>query len=106
MFSDAGSARDRAKKAPTVVGRALGIEDFRGHDLRRTAATRMGEAGVPRQHIAYVLNHVDGTPRATSVYDRYEHDAEKRVALETWGRVLTAILEKKPAGTVVPFARG
>jgi hypothetical protein len=58
VFSDAGSARDRAKKAPSIVGRALDIEDFRGHDLRRTAATRMGEAGVPRQHIAYVLNHV------------------------------------------------
>jgi len=105
VFSDAGSARDRAKKAPSIVGRAIGIEDFRGHDLRRTAATRMGEAGVPRQHIAYVLNHVDGTPRATRVYDRYEHDAERRSALETWGRLLAAILDKKPAAHVVPFAR-
>jgi len=52
-----------------------------------------------------VLNHVDGTPRATRVYDRYEHDAERRSALETWGRLLAAILDKKPAAHVVPFAR-
>ena len=32
--------------------------------------------------------------------------AEKRVALETWGRVLTTILENKPASSVVPFSKG
>ena len=105
VFSAAGSARDRAKKAPTAIAHVLDLKDFRGHDLRRTASTRMGEAGIPRQHIAYVLNHADGTPRATQVYDRYEHDSEKRIALETWERTLTAILEKKSGGTVVPFSR-
>ncbi len=39
-------------------------------DLRRTAATRMAEASVPRDHIAKVLNHVEGGPAATRVYDR------------------------------------
>jgi integrase len=105
VFSDGDSARHRAKKAPSIVGRALDLENFRGHDLRRTAATRMGEAGVPRQHIAYVLNHVDGTPRATRVYDRYEHDAEKRMALETWGRLLTAVVAGKQDGMAVHLAR-
>jgi integrase len=88
VFSSAGSARDRAKKAPTAIARTLDLKDFRGHDLRRTASTRMGEARIPRQHIAYVLNHADGTPRATQVYDRYEHDNEKRIALEAWERAL------------------
>ena len=107
VFSTAADASDRAKKAASAVARVLKVDDVRGHDLRRTAATRMGEAGIPRQHIAYVLNHADGAPRATHVYDRYEHDAEKRIALETWDRVLAAILGGKPAaGAVVPFARG
>ena len=71
--------------------------------MRRTAATRMAAAGVPRDHIARVLNHVESGPRATRVYDRHSYDAEKRMALETWDRTLTAILEGKDAGKVLSF---
>lgn len=100
------SVRDRAKKAPAAIARVLDI-DFRGHDLRRTAATRMAAAGVPREHIARVLNHVDGGARATRVYDRYGYDQEKRAALEAWARSLARILENKPAtgADVVPIRK-
>jgi integrase len=100
------SVRDRAKKAPAAIAKALNI-DFRGHDLRRTAATRMAAAGVPRDHIAKVLNHVEGGPRATRIYDRHSYDAEKRIALETWHRALTGILtaKPKPGAAVVPIRR-
>lgn len=98
------SIRDRAKKAPAAVARVLAI-DFRGHDLRRTAATRMAAAGVPRDHISKVLNHVEGGARATRVYDRHGYDPQKRIALETWDRALTAILNHGDAGTVLAFAR-
>ncbi len=91
------SIRDRAKKAPARIARLLGFE-FRGHDLRRTAATKMAEAGIPREHIGYVLNHVDGGARATRIYDRYAYDREKRVALDTWGRTLRTVLAKKADG--------
>ena len=106
VFSGRGDASvlDRAKKAPAIVARALKI-DFRGHDLRRTAATRMAAAGVPRDHIARVLNHVAGGARATRVYDRHHYDHEKRVALEAWVRALTAILTRRSTATVVPFGR-
>ena len=56
----------------------------------------MGAAGVPRDHIAKVLSHVEGGPRATRIYDRYSYDAEKRMALETWNRALAGILTAKP----------
>jgi integrase len=80
--------------------------NFRGHDLRRTAATRMAEAGIPQAHIARVLNHVESGPRATQVYQRYEFDKEKKVALETWDRELNRILSEESAtGTVRPFVR-
>jgi integrase len=84
--------------------RALGM-DFRGHDLRRTAATHMAEAGVPREHISFVLNHVDGGSRATKIHDRYSRDNEKRVALESWTRRLTTILEHDPATSILPFTK-
>ena len=94
---------DRAKKAPAAIARALGL-DFRGHDLRRTAATNMAAAGIPREHIARVLNHVEGGPRATKVYDRYAYDPEKRLALETWSRRFREILTADSVnGSVVPF---
>jgi integrase len=99
------SLRDRAKKAPAAIARALGF-DFRGHDLRRTAATRMAAAGIPRDHIAKVLNHVEGGARATRVYDRHSYDAEKRMALEAWDRTLTAIVEQQSGagGKVLTFS--
>ena len=98
------SVVDRAKKAPAAVARVLRV-NFRGHDLRRTAATRMAAAGVPRDHIARILNHVAGGVRATRVYDRHHYDHEKRMALETWTRALTAILTRRQTADVVPFGR-
>jgi integrase len=93
----------RAKKAPSVIAGTLKI-DFRGHDLRRTAATGMAAAGVPREHIGHVLNHVEGGARATRVYDRYAYDREKRIALESWERRLNLILERQqPNPNVVAF---
>jgi len=51
-----------------------------------------------------VLNHVEGGPSATRVYDRYTYDAEKRDALERWMRRIQAIIEGKTR-KVVPIAR-
>jgi hypothetical protein len=62
----------------------------------------MAEGGVPRDHIAKVLNHVENGPAATRVYDRYVYDAEKRDALERWARRLMAILQGKTK-KVVPI---
>jgi integrase len=107
VFVGRGGAQilDRAKKAPAAIATVLGF-DFRGHDLRRTAATKMAQVGIPQAHIAYVLNHVDGLPRATRVYQRYQFDAEKRTALESWARALRGILsDEATTGSIVPFAR-
>ena len=78
---------------------------FHPHDLRRTGTTLMAEAGVPREHLSAVLNHMDRGPRATRVYDRYDRDAEKRVALDTLARVVEHLLTEQPQPAVVPFSR-
>ena len=101
-----GSVHHRAKKVAAQLSRALDFT-FRGHDLRRTCATGMAEAGVPVDSIAKVLNHVDRGARATRVYDRYSYDSEKRAALDAWARRLDATLQRKRTdATVVPFSRG
>jgi len=79
---------------------------FIAHDLRRTAATLMADAGVPENIIPKLLNHTEpGVTRRH--YNLHAYRSEKRAALETWARYLEAILaNKQPAiGTVVPFRR-
>ena len=107
VFSGSGrSVADAAKKAPARIGRVLELDDFRGHDLRRTAATRMGAAGIPRDDISAVLNHTASGATATRIYDRYTRDREKRAALEAWDRVLDRIVTGKTTADVVPIRRG
>ncbi len=62
---------------------ATGVEKFRPHDLRRTAATGMTELGVPRFIVGRLLNHSEGGD-VTAIYDRNQYDKEKREALERW----------------------
>jgi len=73
------------------------------HDLRRTAATRLGMAGTSRHVIGLILNHKQSG--VTSVYDRASYDAPKRRALEKWGRELQRIIAGKPRQNVVPMVR-
>jgi hypothetical protein len=88
---------DRAKKAASILCNGGVSFQFRAHDLRRTAASYMGEAGVDRFHIAHVLNHRSVThSTVTAIYDRYRYDKEKRAALETWATVLAGIVGLKP----------
>jgi integrase len=73
---------------------AFGIDHFTPHDLRRTAATHMTDAGIPREpNLARVLNRAE--KGVTAVYDRYSYDKEKKYALETWARKLEYILYGK-----------
>jgi integrase len=77
--------------------------DWRLHDLRRTAATRMAKLGVDRVVIAKVLNHAES--EITAIYDRHRYDHEKRCALELWAAQLSSIVESGVARNVVPLAK-
>jgi integrase len=87
---------------PKAKGKARAKADIRGHDLRRTAASLMASGGVPRFVISRVLNHSDEKD-ITSIYDRYSYDAEKRAAMEFWGRELITILKGGSASGVRRF---
>lgn len=80
------------QKAVQRIRAASGV-DFNGHDLRRTAATKMGELGIPEKTISRVLNHVlPGESKMTPIYNRYKYDPEKKEALEKWAKRLTRIV--------------
>ena len=71
------------------------VSDFRGHDLRRTAASVMTSGGVPRFIVARILNHSESRD-ITGVYDRYSYDREKRAAMVFWAKQLCAMLADQP----------
>ena len=71
-------------KLKARLDRDTGIESWRLHDIRRTAATRMAELEVPRFILARVLGHADTSITAT--YDRATYRAEKLAALDKWSK--------------------
>lgn len=79
-----GRLKDSLLKQPGVP------PDFRLHDLRRTAATRMAELGVPPVVVDAVLDHAAGG--VTGVYQRYGYLEEMRSALELWAARLRVIV--------------
>jgi len=98
--------RNNSKKRPTSspkhappYGDFFKIAHFTPHDLRRTAATMMAEAGVGVVQISKVLNHITGGV-TDKHYNHYTYDHEKRQALETWERRLKFILTGKKAKVV------
>lgn len=97
------------KKGPHIAYAQNAIErviersgvSFRGHDLRRTAASLMVGAGVPRLVVSKILNHVE--TGVTAVYDRHSYDQEKRAALNFWGKHVEAIIANKRDAKVLTF---
>ena len=91
-----------AASVALALGRSkLGMDYFRVHDLRRTAATRMAELGINPHTIGMVLNHVSGSKSTITgrVYVQYSFDREKREALEVWGACLETIIRDPQRST-------
>ncbi len=83
--------RPRSLTQAIARNRAVfGCNHFTPHDLRRTAASYMTSMRIPRLVVAKILNHAEHS--VTAIYDRHSYDAEKRQALDEWGRKLEAIV--------------
>jgi integrase len=67
------------------------------HDLRRTARSLMGRAGVPTDHAERCLGHAMGAIRGT--YDKYEYRDEKKRAFEALAGLIERIVNP-PADNV------
>ena len=94
------------------MAKAIGLQDVRTHDLRRTGSTNITSEriGIPRFVVSKVLNQVSDTGGAasvTSVYDRHEYLSEKRRALDAWAALLQSIVTgaERPEN-VVPLTAG
>ena len=73
------------------------LEPWRLHDLRRTAATRMGDLGVQPHVVEAVLNHISGSKAGVAgVYNRSAYRDEKRAALALWADRVASLVSSKP----------
>src|SRR5699024_3083014 len=81
------------KRTVRHIRTASGVEDFRPHDLRRTAATYMAKLKVDRTVLGKILNHkgLAGDTQVTAIYDRHTYMDEKRQALQIWSDHLKQI---------------
>ncbi len=87
----------------TILNR-FGIDHFTPHDLRRTAATFMAQAGEMDEVIDAVLNHAK--QGVIKVYNQYRYDKEKQAALESWARKLNSIITETKIDNVISFTEG
>jgi integrase len=86
-------------KCKAALDKRASINSWRLHDLRRTVATGMGELGVYPHVVEAVLNHVSGHKAGVAgVYNRSSYSAEKKAALELWGKHVQALAETDRPG--------
>ena len=66
------------------------------HDIRRTVASGMARLGISLPVIEKVLNHVSGSfAGIVGIYQRHDFAAEKRAALDAWGKHIASIVADK-----------
>jgi len=82
------------------------FQQWRTHDLRRTAASGMAALGFQPHVIERVLNHVSGAQGGlVGIYQRHEYREERRRAIMAWGaHVMGIVSADKSPSNVVPFA--
>lgn len=79
--------------------KAAGVEDFRWHDLRHTAASYMAMRGVPLRTIGEVLGH-----RSIVMTMRYSHLSKQhlREVLADLGQAIGGVEKKRMSALTVP----
>ena len=85
-----GKALTAWEAATGTVQAASATERWQRHDLRRTAATLMGEMGVAAHVVEAALGHVDLHSRLASVYNKSRYRPEVSAALQRSPTRLTA----------------
>jgi integrase len=93
-------------KAKFAIDARLGLKPWRLHDLRRTASTRMADAGVQPHIIEAVINHISGHKAGVAgIYNRSTYVNEKRAALDALSNYVMAAVAKATGGNVERLRR-
>ena len=71
------------RRLKEILDRQTEIENWIVHDLRRTFRTGLSALSVEPEIRSRCVNHATGS-KLDSVYDQYEYEDEKRVAMIAW----------------------
>lgn len=107
VFATSGGKNFQSfKYAKADLDRLSGVTGWRTHDLRRTVVTGMARLGVPPHVADKILNHQSGTiSGVAAVYQKHEFLAERKDALERWGRhVVNVIASSSRSNPVAEIA--
>jgi integrase len=93
------------KRFDERVAKVLGepIQNWTLHDLRRTARSLMGRAGVLREHAERCLGHAIGSV-VEQTYDRHRYQAEMLAAYEKLAAQIEVIVNP-PTDNIVQFQK-
>jgi integrase len=84
--------RDRSiTKAARTIRAVLEMDEWRPHDLRRTARTNMARLGIREEVAERILNHAP-TDRMVAVYNQHAYQDEMRDALNRWADHLASVV--------------
>ena len=90
-------------KIKTELAKLSGFSAWSLHDLRRSFATALGNAGFSETVADAVLNHRQAATRGgvLGVYQRAERWPEQRAALEAWAGMVSAAIDGRTPGATV-----
>jgi integrase len=85
----------RSQVSSMIYDHQLDLAHWTGHDLRRTALSKMAELGIAPIVLGHVANHRTTTKAGITlgVYVQHAYEKEKREALELWSDRLAGIVE-------------
>ena len=85
---------DRIAAARKLAGERKPMPPWVLHDLRRSFVTHVSEHNFAQPHVVEaIVNHVSGHRAGVAgVYNRAAYAAEKRQALEAWGKRVAEIV--------------
>ena len=86
-----------------LLDKAVGFEDWRLHDLRRTVRTGLGKLGVQPHVAEAVLNHLP--PKLIRTYDRNTYATEKKAALDQWATHLKTVVAQTTGANVTALRK-
>jgi len=98
-----GRAIDTCSDIKNKLSEATGLAGWVWHDLRRSFATALGEAGIPEAVADAILNHRQAATRGgvLGTYQRASRWPEQVKAMELWGRLLDAAIRGQSVGANV-----
>ncbi len=98
VFSTSGgkAAYVNLQKPKATLDTVSEVKDWILHDLRRTAASGMGEIGISGETIARCLNHSErAIAGVTARYNRHDATRAKKEAFALWADHIKALVETK-----------